>query len=39
MEKNYAALNSEDLKIISEAQDKLSAKKGTQIALVAYDMK
>ena len=37
MEKNYACLQAQDMKIISEAEMKLSESTGRNVALVAYD--
>lgn len=34
-----AMLSPEDLKIISEAESKLSSKCGCEVALIAYDVK
>lgn len=38
MENNFAKLSPEDLKIISEAQSRLSQATGKEIALVAYEV-
>lgn len=38
MENNFAKLSPDDLKIISEAQSKLSQATGKEIALVAYEV-
>lgn len=38
MHNNFAKLSSEDLKIISETQSKLSEASGKEIALVAYEV-
>jgi len=37
MEKRYACLQAADMKIISEAEKKLSDATGRNVALVAYD--
>lgn len=38
MHNNFAELSLEDLKIISEAQSKISKAAGRSIALVAYEV-
>ena len=38
MHNNFAELSPEDMKIISEAQSKLSEASGKAIALVAYEV-
>ena len=38
MHNNFAELSPEDLKIISEAQSKISKAAGRSIALVAYEV-
>lgn len=38
MHNNFANLSPEDLKIISEAQTRLSEASGKEIALVAYEV-
>ncbi len=37
MDKHYACLQAADMKIISEAERKLSESTGRNVALVAYD--
>ena len=38
MQNNFAKLSPEDLKIISEAQEKLNQSSGKAVALVAYEV-
>lgn len=38
MQNNFAKLSPEDLKIISEAQEKLNQSSGKTVALVAYEV-
>lgn len=38
MQNNFAKLSPEDMKVISEAQSKLSETAGRSIALVAYEV-
>ncbi len=38
MQSNYAKLNSDDLKIITEAQSRLNKSTGKEIVLIAYEI-
>ena len=38
MQNNFAKLSPEDLKIISEAQEKLNQSSGKAVAIVAYEV-